>query len=239
MDSEQDANPHILAIIPARGGSKGLPGKNTKSLAGKPLIAWTIEAALKCRYINRTVVTTDDQTIADISKRFGAEVPFLRPANLGDDATPTAPVLKHCLEEMEKIAKVPFDIVVFLQVTDIFRKIWMLDGVVEKLIQEPDLDTVFVAHPTHKNYWRVVDGRAERVTDFTAKVRQTREPIFREDAGLASASRAHVIRSSNIIGDKVGILPNPDPMSFIDIHTDLDLKHAEATMNMPEVTVND
>ena len=75
----------VLAIIPARGGSKGLPGKNKKKLCGKPLIAWTIEQAKSCSDIDRIVVSTDDKNIADIAKKYGAEVPFIRPAELASD----------------------------------------------------------------------------------------------------------------------------------------------------------
>lgn len=97
----------ILAIIPARGGSKGIPGKNIKPLAGKPLIAHTIEASLKSKYITKTVVSTEDSRIKTVALDFGAEV-VDRPAELAQDETKTAPVLLQVLEELEKTGYKPY-----------------------------------------------------------------------------------------------------------------------------------
>ncbi len=88
----------VLAIIPARGGSKGVPRKNIKDLCGKPLIAWTIEAALKSGAIDRCIVSTDDEEIAEVSRRFGADVPFLRPTNLASDASTGMDPVLHALD---------------------------------------------------------------------------------------------------------------------------------------------
>src|SRR5436190_1074152 len=92
----------VIAIIPARGGSKGLPGKNIRKLAGKPLISWSIDAARKSGIFSRIIVSTDDPKIASISKMAGAELPFLRPANLALDNTPSWKVIIHALEWLEK-----------------------------------------------------------------------------------------------------------------------------------------
>lgn len=91
-----------LAIIPARGGSKGVPRKNVRPLGGRPLISYAITAAKKSRSVNRVIVSTDDPEIARVAKRYGAEVPFLRPAELAEDSTPTIPVLVHALEWLQK-----------------------------------------------------------------------------------------------------------------------------------------
>ena len=93
----------ILSIIPARGGSKGVPRKNIRELDGKPLIAHTIEAALGSGYINRLMVSTDDEEIADISQKWGADVPFLRPVELATDTAKAIAVVKHALLEMEML----------------------------------------------------------------------------------------------------------------------------------------
>ncbi|MDD4750086.1 MAG: acylneuraminate cytidylyltransferase family protein, partial [Methanosarcinaceae archaeon] len=106
--------PNILALIPARGGSKGLLRKNIIPLAGKPLIAWTIEQALECDYIDKLVVSTDDSEIAKISKDFGAEVPFLRPKELARDDSPTIETIKHAIEWFEKRNE-HFDLFVLLE----------------------------------------------------------------------------------------------------------------------------
>ena len=86
-----------MAIIPARSGSKGLPGKNIKELCGKPLIAWSIEVGLKSKYIDKVMVTTDSQEIANIAKKYGANVPFLRPSNLSSDTSATFSTLEHVI----------------------------------------------------------------------------------------------------------------------------------------------
>ncbi|MGC2259479.1 MAG: acylneuraminate cytidylyltransferase family protein, partial [Candidatus Sulfotelmatobacter sp.] len=104
-----------LAIIPARGGSKGLPRKNLLLLAGKPLIACTIEAARVARSLQRIVVSTESPEIAEVARQYGADVPFLRPAELADDETPTLPVLKHVLVQLEATEGCTPDIVVLLQ----------------------------------------------------------------------------------------------------------------------------
>lgn len=90
-----------LAVIPARGGSKRIPRKNVREFCGKPIIAWSIEAALQSKCFDRVIVSTDDEEIADVARRFGAEIPFLRPAKLADDYTGTAAVVRHAIEWFE------------------------------------------------------------------------------------------------------------------------------------------
>ena len=111
----------ILAIIPARGGSKRLPGKNIKELLGKPLIAWTIEQAKKSKYIDRLIVSTDDKKIAEISKKYGAEVPFLRPKELAKDDSSTIDAVFHALNWFENRGEY-YDIVILLEPTSPLRK---------------------------------------------------------------------------------------------------------------------
>ena len=111
----------ILSIIPARGGSKSVPRKNIAPIAGKPLIYHTISEALKVEQIDDLVVSTEDPEIADISKSLGAQVPFLRPAELASDQAQAHPVLKHCLEFMEKKREITYDAVLMLQPTSPLR----------------------------------------------------------------------------------------------------------------------
>jgi len=92
----------IVAIIPARGGSKRIPRKNIKNFCDKPMIAYSIEAALKSKFFDKVIVTTDDKEIADVAKYYGAEVPFMRPADLSDDHTATIPVIAHAIKELQK-----------------------------------------------------------------------------------------------------------------------------------------
>jgi len=221
-----------IAIIPARGGSKGLPGKNVRPLGGKPLIAWSIEAALASGVCDRVLVSTDDAQIAAAAEAAGAWLPFRRPAALAEDLTPTEPVLAHALAEAEA-REGPFDIVVFLQPTDVFRRPAWITRAVQTLKARSDLDCVFAATKTHKNFWlRDADGRLRRVCDWMAVYgpRQTRQPLWREDTGLASALRAALVRAGRRTGDAAEIIPTDDPACDIDIHGAWDFFLAEQTL---------
>ena len=116
----------VLAIIPARGGSKGIPRKNIKTLAGKPLIAWSIETSLQAQGINRVIVSTEDDEIALVAKKFGAHVPFMRPLSLAQDDTPSfAPVL-HAIEQLPG-----FEWVLLLQPTSPLRSVNDIEGIIK------------------------------------------------------------------------------------------------------------
>ena len=110
----------VLALIPARGGSKGLPRKNVRNICGKPLIAWSVEAAKKCRYTDAVVVSTDDREIADAAQSAGAAVPFMRPAELATDAASSMDVILHAISYFEKKGE-SFDVLVLLQPTSPLR----------------------------------------------------------------------------------------------------------------------
>ena len=123
----------ILGVIPARGGSKGLPGKNIKMLAGKPLIFWTIDAAKKSRYIDEFIVSTDDVKIAEVSRRFGAKVPFMRPRELSMDKTTSIDVMIHALNHFEDKG-ICFDYMIMLEPTSPLREADDIDKSIEMLI---------------------------------------------------------------------------------------------------------
>lgn len=202
--------------------------KNIRLLAGKPLIAYTIEAARSCPLIARIIVSTDSEEIKEVAVRYGAEVPFLRPLTLAQDNTPTEPVLKHCVEWLEKNEDYEPDIVVFLQLTDLFRRKSLIDDVLEKLLDDPTLDSVFVVSRTHKNFWRKIDGKLVRLApDIAYGPRQTREPLYREDTGLACATRTEFIRQGRRIGGRVQVVVNESHTPFVDIHDQIDLGLAE------------
>ena len=232
--------PHVVAIIAARGGSKGLPGKNIRPLAGKPLIAYSVEAAKASPYVDRVIVTTDSPEIAEVARKFGAEVPFMRPAELAQDLTPTEPVLAHAVEWLEREEGYRVDIVVFLQPTDIFRKRLMIDETVKRLLEDPTLESAFVAYKTHKNFWRKKDGEYVRMApDLAYGPRQKKEPVYREDTGLACATRASLIKAGKRLGDRVDIVVNDDDASSIDIHTEFDFWLADRVLSEGWRTVND
>ncbi len=143
----------ILAIIPARGGSKGVPRKNIRLLVGKPLIAYSIEAALKSRYIDRVVVSTEDEEIAETARRWGAEV-IRRPKKLARDDTPTIDVIIHVLDYLRKEEKYIPDIVVLLQPTSPLRTREDIDNAIEHFLNNQDcLSLVSVTEFEHPPWW--------------------------------------------------------------------------------------
>ncbi|ATF15915.1 acylneuraminate cytidylyltransferase family protein [Brevibacillus sp. HB1.4B] len=138
----------VLAIIPARGGSKGIPRKNIREVGGKPLLSWTIEEAKKSAYIDRLIVSTDDEEIADVARQYEGEVPFLRPKELAMDDTPgIAPVL-HALELLPK-----YDYVVLLQPTSPLRQVIDIDGCIEKCLKEQANSCVSITVAEKTPYW--------------------------------------------------------------------------------------
>tara|TARA_B100001250_G_scaffold411573_1_gene440560 strand:- start:157 stop:891 length:735 start_codon:yes stop_codon:yes gene_type:complete len=223
-----------ICIIPARGGSKGLSGKNLRIFNKKPLIAWPIIAGKSCKKIDEVLVTTDSTEIADVAEKFGAKIPSLRPSNLATDSATTEETLKHALIEFEKKTNIRFDICVFLTCTDIFREVNWLYSAIELLEKNKDLESVFSASPTHKNYWQYdKKNKLSRVLK-NMKVyssRQVKKAIYREDTGLACASRASIWRKGKRIGDNVEILINDNFETSIDIHDEFDFFLAEKALD--------
>jgi CMP-N,N'-diacetyllegionaminic acid synthase len=123
----------VIAIIPARAGSKGLPGKNIRPLCGKPLIAWTIESALKSRYVDEVLVSTDGEEIARIATKFGAQVPFRRPAELATDASTTLSAVEHALNHYSGKLGRQFDLLALLEPTSPLREDTDIDSMLERM----------------------------------------------------------------------------------------------------------
>lgn len=143
----------FLAIIPARRGSKRLPNKNIKPLCGKPLLAWSIESALDSLYIDEVVVSTDSKEYAQIARKYGANVPFLRPKNLSQDTTSTFEVLRHCIEFYKNELDKEFDYVVLLQPTSPLRKTWHINESCKKIINTYATSLVSVCKCEHSPLW--------------------------------------------------------------------------------------
>lgn len=144
----------VLAVIPARGGSKGLPRKNIRPLAGIPLIAHSIRAAQMTKSINRCIVSTDSDEIAAVSRAYGGDVPFIRPAELAMDDTPMAPVLRHALAAVEEAEESRYDYFVLLEPTSPIRSPEAIDRAVSALTVNPHLDgIVSVSEPHFQPSW--------------------------------------------------------------------------------------
>jgi len=155
---------NVVAIIPARGGSKGLPGKNIRDLCGKPLIAYSIEPALKSQLIDRVIVSTEDAEIADISRNYGAEVPFLRPAGLAGDHSHLGDVLSYTINQLKETGYYPF-IMVVLFVTSPFKSMQLIDFLVSKLLEGASvIETVKKVH--HSNLTIYSKNGSGRITSL-------------------------------------------------------------------------
>jgi len=230
---------NVVTIILARGGSKGIYKKNITLLAGKPLIWYTIEASLNCRYVDRTIVSTDDEEIAVISRKAGAEVPFRRPIELSGDYANAEKCLVHAVDWLTEYEGYKVDIVSYMQITDVFKKKFMLKECIRILLERPEIESAFVGYKDHKNYWTKKGENYYRLTRGDNMARQLKESIFREDTGLGCATRVDVLRSGRRLGDKVVIVPNNDSASSIDIHTEFDLWLAEQIMMRKKRTIND
>lgn len=227
----------VIAIIPARGGSKGLSGKNRRLLDGKPLISYPIRAAKDSGVVDHIFCSTDSEEIAEAAREHGAEVPFLRPVEMAEDKTTTEQTLRQALLQYEEYHDVKFDICVYLTATDLFRDPEWTREAVSTLIERPDLESVFVGKMDVKNFWEELpDGSFQRVRAYMQEYGQRQERIrnkrvvYREDTGLTCASRAWLWRMGKRIGDKVKIIPNLDSAADIDIHSELDLMLAEHIM---------
>lgn len=219
----------VLSIIPVRGGSKGIPGKNIKLLAGKPLVAYTIEASLKSKYITRTVVSTEDTKIKSVSESFGAEV-IDRPAKLAQDETKTAPVMLHVLDALEKQGYNP-DVTILLQATCPLRDEQQIDEAFE-LYMKSDCDSVFAAFQagtTHAR-WRKspFTGEYECLYDYRNRPRrQDKElhyPLFVESGAIYIVKTSVMKEVKDFIGYKPEIYLQKNP---IDIDTIADFERAE------------
>jgi CMP-N,N'-diacetyllegionaminic acid synthase len=218
-----------LAIIPARGGSKGLPGKNIAPLAGKPLIAHTIDAARSARSIQRIIVSTESPEIADIARCYGAEVPFLRPPELAQDETPTLPVMQHVLTALEATERFVPEIIVLLQPTSPLRLADDIDRAVA-MLEETGADSVVSLCPAeyHPAWMKRLDR--DRVLSFLEggpeyTRRQDMPPVYRLNGAIYVTRRRVLLEENRILGLDTRALIM-DAESSVDIDTPLDLKVA-------------
>ena len=177
----------VLAIIPARGGSKGIHRKNIKSFNGQPLISWTIRTALKCPLIDKTIVSTDDHEIADISKSYGANVPFMRPNELSQDSTPGIEPVLHAIEQLPQ-----YDWVLLLQPTSPLRTADDICGIINLVKDKKASSAVSVSETINHPYWTysLDDGKLISFCNNETKLlRQDLPPAYNLNGALYFASR--------------------------------------------------
>lgn len=197
----------VLGLVPARGGSRGVPRKNIKELGGKPLLAYTAECALSATRLASVVLSTDDEEIAQIGRELGLHVPFLRPADLAKDTTPTYPVVIHALDELARGGEY-FDAVCLLQPTTPLRRPEDIDGCIE-LLESSNADSVVTVRRVPEEYnpswvfWKDENGKMSLATGEIVPVprRQDLVPAFHRD-GSIYVSRCESLRTSgNLYGE--------------------------------------
>ncbi|MBC3797059.1 acylneuraminate cytidylyltransferase family protein [Acetobacterium tundrae] len=158
----------FLAIIPARGGSKSIPKKNIKDLIDKPLIVWSIQAAKKSKYLDRIIVSTDDEEIKNVSLDYGAEVPFLRPQELAKDDTPSSEAIYYTMKKLIDDANEKFEYLILLQPTSPLRDEKHIDNAIEMLLEKKEQfdSLVSVTELEHPVYWNRVIGSRQELNSF-------------------------------------------------------------------------
>jgi len=222
----------VLAIIPARGRSKRLPGKNILPLAGKPLIVWSIQEAKKSKYIDRYIVSTDDEKIAKTAKRYGCEVPFMRPAELATDDASSNDVILHALDMLQE----HYDIVLILQPTSPLRKAKDIDDALELMDREnaPAVVSVCESKKTPRWYFSVQkDGRLKSF--FPLKKHSTNSRDFPQTFvpnGALFFGRVDFFRSNKSFYTELTIAYIMPPERSVDIDSRIDFLMAEAIVNI-------
>jgi CMP-N,N'-diacetyllegionaminic acid synthase len=220
----------IVGIIPARGGSKGIPGKNLVALGGRPLIAHTFEAARASRTLTRIVLSTDSEQIAEFGRAERIDVPFLRPSSLADDDTPMLAVLQHAISAVD----VRPDVIVLLQPTSPLRRAEHIDAAVT-ILQRSGADSVVsvIAVPHQFTPGSLMRVEENRIVPFQnepmATRRQDKPLLYARNGPAILVTRAQVLESGRLYGDDT----RPYVMSredSIDIDDPLDLEIAEALL---------
>lgn len=197
----------VLGVITARGGSKGIPGKNIKKLAGKPLIAYSIDVAKKSETVTHLIVSTDDEEIAEVAREYGADVPFMRPKSLAEDNTEHLPAMQHAIKTMEKKLNIVFDYTVIFQPTSPFRTVDDIDKTVQKLIDTGADSAVSITEVETKFHpMKVKKLEGDRVLSYSVEEREGMRrqdlPVAYRRSGAVYAMRRDLMMKDNrLYGD--------------------------------------
>jgi N-acylneuraminate cytidylyltransferase len=217
----------ILSVIPARGGSKGLPGKNIRVVGGKPLIKWTADAAVGSKYIDRTILSSDDKEIIAFGRSCGLDVPFIRPSRLAGDKISAQKVALHALEELPG-----FDILVLLQPTSPLRLSSDIDICIEACVNNNLNSAISVAKLEKSPYWMFTRSKENRWIpimgwDYILKQRQDLPTVVYPNGAVYVAGTKFLINNESFINPSMVCCEMPWERS-LDIDTENDIKILEA-----------
>lgn len=239
----------VLTIIPARGGSKSIPRKNIKMLAGHPLIAYSIAAGKAASQVTRVIVSTDDEQIAEIARMYGAETPFLRPAEHSQDNTPDLPVFRHALEWLMEHEDYRPQLVLQLRPTSPVRRVAHIEQCIKLIIENPQADAVrSVCVPFQNPYkmWRIspqgwmqpigVELGVER--EPYNQPRQALPEVFWQTGYVDACRAATILEKNSMTGEH--ILPLiTDQADWIDIDSPDDWRRTERLLENGEIKLKD
>jgi len=217
----------VVAFIPARGGSKGVPKKNIKLLAGKPLIAWSIEQTLASDLIDRVIVSTDCEEIAGIAKKYGAEVPFLRPVEISNDTATTESAMLHCCEYLKAKGELP-ELFILVQATSPLRSSGQIDKAINYLV-EHNYDSLLTVSKSHRFTWK---NPVSPVASYDFTNRPRRQDIKEEDQEYLETGSFYITKTNMLMKFKnrlcgsVGMFETPEIESY-EIDTQVDFVISE------------
>jgi CMP-N,N'-diacetyllegionaminic acid synthase len=232
---------NVVAIIPARGGSKGIPRKNLVNIGNKPLLAYSIEHALQSKLINRVIVSTEDKEIAEVAIEYGAEIPIMRPKELAEDHVLDLPVYEHMLKFLEEEEGYIADIVVHLRPTTPFRDVKWIDDAIELLLENKQADSVrSVSEPLQHPYrvFRIEDGYLSPIMSHEHSKpyllrRQDLPEMFFYNCVIDITKPETIFGKNSMTGDKM--LPYVlNQNDVIDIDTKIDLEFAKFFIEVKE-----
>lgn len=240
MSKKHSIPERALAVIPARGGSKSIPRKNIADLCGRPLIVYTFEAAQQSRLLDRVVLSTDDEEIAEIGRQHGIEVPFIRPAALARDDTPALPVIQHAVRYLEETEGHRPSYIVILQPTSPLRQAHHIDEALELLIESGADSVVSVVEVPHQfsplSVLHIIDGRLEPYISQEKLIlrRQDKPKVYARNGAAVYAIRYETLMSrGSLFGDdcRPYIM---GPEESVDIDTAADLQYASYLLQKHE-----
>ncbi len=226
----------VLAVIPARGGSKRVPHKNSRLLLGKPLIVYSIEAAVQSRYIDEVVVSTDDAEIAELAKKAGASVPFMRPAELATDEASSVDVVCHALQYYQTETATSFDFIILLQPTSPLRRSVHIDQAFEQLKKNHAEAVVSVCEAEHSPLWANQLPTDGSMADFLSlEKKNTRSQdlpcYYRLNGAIYICDTLRFLQEKNFfISDHI-FAYRMEQLESVDIDTELDFIVCEAILN--------
>lgn len=227
---------NLVTVVPARAGSKGLPGKNTRLLGGKPLLVHSIEYSLRCTLVRRTVVSTDSEETAQIARSFGADVPFLRPTEHAQDLVQDYPVMRHALETLEEIYDERIDAIVLLRPTSPLRAEGLIERAVALIETHPDWSSVRAVAPISEHPYRMwvltppyMEGFIRDIEEPYNKPRQIIPELHVQTGDLEVIRRETLLEECSASGRRIVPLMLSE-WDRVDIDHPEDLRQAERVL---------